>query len=709
MQYVFVFCILWLSIFSHTEENTYRFTINGKEYSPETFALQSDTLSEGDLVRIDEVFLTIGVAKTYDFITSQEDKGKIFLRQEKEKVLVGVNVSWTYEKSEKVYFNPLKELTAEEIGNLWGINVGFWNDSLEKLLADVGRKTCVVIDNADKNKALPPLPNHIEYLYVRENSNRGITDYSSLQNYAQLKFFKLDGYSGAEFDANWFSSSLRYLDVGGQAISNIDSLSKLQYLRYLDLAGCGGVNNIDFVNKVSQLRHLNIQRTTVEDLSPLGSLQNLSWVNANGCPVGKLPQKNLPKLATLKVMFSKLSQQNVDAFAQLNPQTQVFFNWNRLLQRTMHNATLLKVRSGGTCHRDVSSEKVLFEEKDVAKIHSFLSQIQVVENRSGDHCMCCGNPTFEFYNGDKLIGMLGFHHGQSIRWPGYWPGDGILTSESADFLCKWLFDCGIKAPWQERQRIKKQQEVAKRQAQFFQKLIPQQTMQKLRKARSNEDVISAFEESIPDEVKRAELSFKLHGSGLNYSWNMMTSAEHLSGKLLENIRADNALQALKKAMGDPYVVSGAARWIFGSDRTKDYTTLKIGKELFDKLANYALAHPREINRRRTMYRLFQYADKHSVLLLEKMLHKKITPRPISEDDIDPGGMVVYTREDAVVTEKCSDAVFAAFMLAKMEKMEYLETIQQLDKVASEGEKKVLQEAISLLTADKSSATEQQDK
>ena len=65
MQYVFVFCILWLSIFSDTEENAYRFTVNGKEYFPETFVLQSDTLAEGDLVRIDEVFLTIGAAKKY--------------------------------------------------------------------------------------------------------------------------------------------------------------------------------------------------------------------------------------------------------------------------------------------------------------------------------------------------------------------------------------------------------------------------------------------------------------------------------------------------------------------------------------------------------------------------------------------------------------------------------------------------------------------
>jgi hypothetical protein len=65
---------------------------------------------------------------------------------------------------------------------------------------------------------------------------------------------------------------------------------------------------------------------------------------------------------------------------------------------------------------------------------------------SGFHCMCCGEPSIEFYRGERLVLTLGFHHGQSLRWVGGWPGDGALITDSARFLVKWLADHEVEGP-----------------------------------------------------------------------------------------------------------------------------------------------------------------------------------------------------------------------------------------------------------------------
>lgn len=131
---------------------------------------------------------------------------------------------------------------------------------------------------------------------------------------------------------------------------------------------------------------------------------------------------------------------------------------NESLQETLAPATLLRIRSGGTCHRDIAEEKVLYEEKDPAVVKNFATQLRIQPDESGFHCMCCGEPTFEFYWGAELVAMIGFHHGQSLRWVGGWPGDGMLTKECKTFLVDFLAEHGVKGPKEELERPKREAE-----------------------------------------------------------------------------------------------------------------------------------------------------------------------------------------------------------------------------------------------------------
>ncbi|MBI5779826.1 MAG: hypothetical protein HZA49_10305 [Planctomycetes bacterium] len=119
---------------------------------------------------------------------------------------------------------------------------------------------------------------------------------------------------------------------------------------------------------------------------------------------------------------------------------------NDSLHKALEGVDRIKVRSGGTCHRNTTDEKVLIDEKRPEFIQNIIKNINVGTNILRHvSCACCGNPTFEFYKKDQLVISLGFHHGKRLRWPdGKWAGDAELTKSSAAFLAKLLAEAKEK-------------------------------------------------------------------------------------------------------------------------------------------------------------------------------------------------------------------------------------------------------------------------
>lgn len=119
-------------------------------------------------------------------------------------------------------------------------------------------------------------------------------------------------------------------------------------------------------------------------------------------------------------------------------------DWTSSLQEALKGVNRLRVRSGGTCCRNCEEEKLLIDVRNASEINSFIHKIQINPTNSGGYCMCCGDPTFEFYQDKALVLSLGLHHRSSLRWPtGKWQGDGRLTKDSAVFISKWLADRGV--------------------------------------------------------------------------------------------------------------------------------------------------------------------------------------------------------------------------------------------------------------------------
>ena len=151
-------------------------------------------------------------------------------------------------------------------------------------------------------------------------------------------------------------------------------------------------------------------------------------------------------------IMPQLTDDEVRKFRQANPLCVVRHRFGESLQAALKPTTRLRIRSGGTCHRREELEKTLFETKSASEIKQFLVGMQVVEGEahSGWGCFCCRSPSLEFYEGDRLIETVGFHHRLNVRWKN-WPSDAALTKQSADFLLEWMASRGVTGPLEERQ------------------------------------------------------------------------------------------------------------------------------------------------------------------------------------------------------------------------------------------------------------------
>jgi hypothetical protein len=434
----------------------YSFVVDGRPIQPTVISLRGtpDQPGPGDLVEIAGIWLTLGPERTQQFRTTPREDGRLLaVLPTGVTRVVGARVSWTFKGDKRVTYSPFTRLTAAEIKELRGVYLDEWTDQIGQRLEHVDpHHACITItgDTARKTGGtMPVLPNEIEYLRIEERSNvRGIKDYGRLLEHKALKLLVINSMTGpVDCACLKNAQGLEYLSLHAWKAKNFEQLEHLKALRHLELAYNRDLKDIAFVRGMTQLETLDSRRTGIKDLNSLSGLKKLKTVRVSKSPVATIPASGeLPALRSLDIMSTALDDDDVKAFAKAHPQCVVLFRWDQALADALKEADRIRVRSGGTCHRDIQAEKTLIEEKDPAKVRQLIGKIQINEKGSGFHCFCCGNPSIEFYKKGTLILTLGYHHGRSVRWPEMWPGDGLLTKDSAKVLNEWLAEYKVKAP-----------------------------------------------------------------------------------------------------------------------------------------------------------------------------------------------------------------------------------------------------------------------
>jgi hypothetical protein len=156
---------------------------------------------------------------------------------------------------------------------------------------------------------------------------------------------------------------------------------------------------------------------------------------------------SLPALAEASVWAPLVPSDAVDRFVKAHPRATVQRGWAARLRLQVAKADRVVLRSGGLCHRQPNHEKVLVDRRSAEDVAALLATIDIDEKSSKGFCMCCGNPTLEFYRGERLLESVGLQHGHALRWT--WPADARLAT---DATMRKLEAWGATGLLEERQR-----------------------------------------------------------------------------------------------------------------------------------------------------------------------------------------------------------------------------------------------------------------
>lgn len=669
---VFFFAVL--CVVARTDARD-EFTLNGQTVAPEFLSVNAvpDTIAAGDVATVGGLSFVLGEPGTLHLHQLASDRNRLWQAStggKRELLACRVTRKFSENGKQPELVNPLAKLGEAQLRALRGVAIDAWTDGMERTLAklDVAKCFLEITENAGSGtpKAMPKLPVATRYLRIRESSSDNLKNLAALKALPQLQVFSYSGFTDG-FDLALLAAAgrLRYLDItaGGEALQNVAILSKLTQIRTLGLGGLHGQKDASFLRGLDELRVLNLDRSRVEDLSALGELRAITHVDADASAVAKLPGKAVPTLVRFHAIGARIGEKEAAEFQRLNPQCQVVTGWQRTLDSALQGVTRIRVRSGGVCHRDMKSEKTLIEVKEPAAIAEIISSIGVNEEESGDHCMCCGEPSIEFYAGEKLAVTLGVHHGISLRWQEGWPADGRLIPRSSSALTEWLAKNGIKGPAEELARNRGRNEAAELRALAIKAILPIAVWDALQKATSQETAADAFLKNIADDAQRAEVFLRMFGCDQG-SWSNYDQWDELvKDSLLPKI--PSATLAKVKLEAGSQVANGLGRWLFFERKWQDWQRAELDA-VFEVTAGEGLIHPREGNRRKTLLAIGGLGGATAVKLLTAVLRNEIRPRKLPDDrQAESGGMVAFTPEPQEIPAGCPDQIHAAIWLARM--------------------------------------------
>ncbi len=675
---LFLYCCF--SLASLHAVDAYTFLEDGKETDPGTLQRSGEHVAPGDIVFIDDVPLMLGEPGEYHFTSKDNIVQRILADGSKEVVACEIqdqyDDSLTFEarlKSKPKLINPLAGMDDAALKKLRGVSIDTWVDGLEKTLAKLDmEKVCLRVQSSAIRDRIPPLPVNVKALIVDSGGSWSCQDMSGFARFKQLRLLDLNRAAPEEFDfALLKGMPLEYLSLPSthkplhlEEVARLTTLETLvaNYISYLgDGKWIAGLSNLRTLYASHVGAFSREENPAALDLAALSSLAKLEGLHVQSSLLKSLPSTEMPSLKKASLLLCTATPEMTEAFAKANPQADMRRSMNAELSQSLDKADRVLARSGGVCHRDESNEKVIHESRDSAVIKALAGKFKVAESDSGGHCMCCGDPTFEFYQGDKRVAMIAFHHGRSIRWAdGTWPGDGMLTQDSAHFLADWLDEHGYSKPKDEMLSNRRAEEAAKRRNDRYKALMPAALYEALDAVDSLEGLTAAFVKHVPAVQDRARLYLKLLGCEDN-TWALQANLDGaLCETLLPEVPEQDLREVVTQAAANTEEGAGATRWLFGE---RHLDLIKGDEKTLDRLARFALTHPRQRNRWNTLTALRDLGSPQSITLLREVMKQGTKPRQLSDDERhEPGGQVTFGPGNIYLPDESPDQAAAALCL-----------------------------------------------
>ncbi len=263
------------------------------------------------------------------------------------------------------------------------------------------------------------------------------------------------------------------------------------------------------------------------------------------------------------------------------------------------------------------------------KIRQLLEVIDIDPAGSGFHCMCNGEFQIHFYQGDRKVLTLGYHHGRSLRWhQGAWQGDGLLTAASQEALPAWFQKngCAYFQKLRDRELTRKKQQAAEEE--LFVGFFPQNVRKFLLQrggiflGDENDERLGRKIAEVMADGKATAVSVCRALGSVDVSWTTTTEKERRALAAVHTVSGQQFFEALQKLRDDPRGLRGAARVFFREGYHKKIPA-KARTEWVVRLAETVFTDGLDDDKPSLLRFLETEPDPQVKLLLRNVFHGKV--------------------------------------------------------------------------------------
>jgi Leucine-rich repeat (LRR) protein len=638
-----LFVVLALPLVAHGDD--YVIKVDGKEVRPlRLLPMATRGLVPGEVVKIRSHWLTLGPPGTYDLHATTSGLARTF--EDGHSEVIAVTIGRDLLEPESSINNPLAAMSPEERKCVREVKLRAVDDAVYASLEDLDFSRAAItwmeVFWSGPAEALPRLPTGTQHLVIILHYNlrfgmSEVRDISAIEKLANLRTLFAQA-PNSDFDLGWIRKNrhLTHLSLSGQRIRSPETL--LQF---------------------PELERLDLDRAAIQDLSLLSKLTRLESLHANFSRAARLPAGAMPSLKELQVAGAELSDAAVERFRKANPGCRIDHRWNRIFRERTSEATRIRLLKKDQVVATIDSAEEVREFLNLVSFHDSRC-IDVADSYLGHEVQ------LELRNGEDLLGRLEIgipelgnrQRPLVVSWPDEFPGDGTLTEESATLVARWIGERGVPELPRALSVCRRKCAGELRRWRSYERYLPEFTYRWFHCGVAPGEVPGEFAHAFPDPYRRARVYLLLLGAEES-SWNLAVGLDHdLVNDLLPMVKKHALSRVATRITMNQAEANGLGRWLFGEGHLDSLDRAALRK-ILPEVARRALAHPRRINRQRTMDALATLGDKVARGLLEEVAAGSIEIRTLPEEArVEATDSVAEWQESMPAERDVSDQVYA---------------------------------------------------
>lgn len=549
------------------------------------------------VLQVDErLRLWLPIAREWRLTTEVSSTDGALLVFDQHRTLVGASV-------QAASGAPSRYLGGRDLKALRGFAALGWGAGLERLTSALPPAVCLTVEGGGAALKLGALPAGLPCLTVSLEPEATV----DLSRFKRLEWLDLRANGTlAVVPAPVKHLAARQLRVEASALARLDSLVSL------------AVHDTDSL--VLQGSFKALERLRVEDVAEV-TIATLSAPRLRSLDVRRSKLKVLdvdaPLLEEAVLLDDHVTSEASADFAKAHAAVALITNWTSFLRHSLRDADHLRVRANGTCGQ--TAGETLLELPTPADVRGLLDSTELEEPAPlGVHCMCCGDPTLEFFRDSVRTETISLHHGLRIRWRQH-AGDIELGTNG---LVRFLASHGVTKPFEEATAAAPALKAAREVLRVRRALVPAPLLPLFDRGDVPE-LLRALKKHSPDRPTYVGILLRLRAASTVPRDPSALLVEGPLDREIETLTADELIAAARLPRSAE--LERALCWLLLTPRPPDIARDPRVQELMAQLARSALSSPSARTRVDAVSSLFDNQGEGALVVLRQLV---VGPIPV---------------------------------------------------------------------------------